>query len=174
MSQRLRDREITASALVEAHIERIQAVNPAINALVTDAFTSAREAAQVADSAFAQHAPISPLQGIPFTLKDCHDTAGVRSTCGLTARRDYIPAADGWVAGKLRALGAILLGKTNLPDNCFSGVAGADRPRRFHGGSATHRRATGGNAGARAHLVNRWGCHPTSTHARLQDAPAMM
>lgn len=120
MSRRLHAREVTSAALVEAHLERIQAVNPAINALVTDTFAAARQSAREADVALAGGRPLSPLHGIPFTLKDCHATKGVRSTCGLTARRDYIPAEDGWVAGKLRALGAILLGKTNLPENCWS------------------------------------------------------
>ncbi|MBX3084271.1 MAG: amidase [Anaerolineae bacterium] len=120
MAQQLREGRITAVETVEAHIARIEAINPALNAVVTKTYDTAREQARQADEVLKQGKPLGWLHGVPFTLKDCHETAGVLSTCGLVSRRDHVPDKDSFVTAQLKAAGAILLGKTNLPDNCWS------------------------------------------------------
>ena len=107
--------DLSPVAVVEAHIARIEAVNPALNALVTPCYERARREAAQAETT----APQGLLHGVPITVKDSFDVAGVRATCGLTARADYFPEADATSVARLRAAGAIVLGKTNTPDNCF-------------------------------------------------------
>jgi amidase len=115
LAARIRAGELSPVEVVEAHIARIEAVNPALNAVVTPMFERARrEAAQA-----AAHSPQGPLHGVPVTIKDSFDVAGVRSTCGLTARADHYPESDAVAVARLRAAGAIVLAKTNTPDNCW-------------------------------------------------------
>lgn len=106
-------------AVVDAYIERIEAVNLNINAMVTMTFETARQEAQQATERLERGERVPPLHGVPFTAKDSLDVAGVRSTCGLVSRQDHTPTRDATVVARLREAGAILLGKTNTPDNCF-------------------------------------------------------
>lgn len=117
LARRIRERSLSPVAIVEAHIERNLALNTAINALVTPTFAQAREQAHAAAAAIERGEVWGPLHGVPFTVKDSLDTAGVRTTCGLVSRRNHVPLHDATVVARLRAAGAILLGKTNLPDN---------------------------------------------------------
>jgi Asp-tRNA(Asn)/Glu-tRNA(Gln) amidotransferase A subunit family amidase len=121
LASRIRRREVSPVDVVEALIARIEAVNPAINAVVTTSYARARREAREAAEALARGDRGGPLMGVPFTIKDCHATEGVRSTSGLVARRSHVPSRDGEPVARLRAAGAILLGKTNLADNCWSG-----------------------------------------------------
>ena len=120
LARRIREREVTPIDVVEAHIARIEAVNPRINAVVTSTFEAARHEAQQATKAIEQDQLLGPLHGVPFTAKDCLDVAGVRSTTGLTSRTDRYPDQDATVVARMRQAGAILLGKTNVPDNCWN------------------------------------------------------
>ncbi len=116
MARLLRAHELSAVELIEAHLERIAAINPQLNAVVTLCAERARREAAAADAAVARRDRLAPLHGVPFTLKDSHDTAGVVSTGGTLGRRGYVPDADSTVAARLRAAGAILLGKTSCPE----------------------------------------------------------
>jgi amidase len=116
LAELIRRREVSPVEVVEAHLERIQAVNPRINAVVTLTAEHARQAARRAGEALARGDELGPLGGVPFTVKDCSDVAGVRSTSGVTWRRDHVPDRDAVVVARMRAAGAILLGKTNTPD----------------------------------------------------------
>lgn len=118
LSSLIRAHVLSPVDVVEAHIARIEAVNAAINAVVTPTFETARREAHTAADALAQGRPLGPLHGVPFTAKDSLDVAGVRSTCGLVSRAGHIPTQDATVIARMRAAGAILLGKTNTPDNC--------------------------------------------------------
>lgn len=118
LARRIREQIVSPIEVVEAYIARIEAVNPALNALVTPTFEVARREAHAATDAIIRGDPLGPLHGVPFTVKDSLDVAGVRSTCGLVARAAHCPAQDATVVARLRAAGAILLGKTNTPDNC--------------------------------------------------------
>jgi amidase len=114
-ARRIHAREISARELVEAQLARIAARNPRINAIVTLDAEGALARAREADAALARRQSWGPLHGVPFTLKDCHSTAGMRTTVGAPQFKDYVPAEDGTVAARLKAAGGILLGKTNVP-----------------------------------------------------------
>lgn len=112
----IREGRVSSSEVVEACIRRIEAVNPMLNALVMPSFERARAEAKAADEAQAKGRRLGVLHGVPMTLKDSIDTAGVVSTGCTLGRAGFIPAADATVTARLRAAGAILLGKTNTPE----------------------------------------------------------
>lgn len=121
MAQAIRDRRVSATEVVEAHLQRIEAVNPALNAVVQVAGARARLEALAADQALARGELRGPLHGVPMTIKDSLDTAGVISTGGTKGRASLVPGQDATVVLRLRAAGAILLGKTNTPELTLSG-----------------------------------------------------
>jgi fatty acid amide hydrolase len=105
---------ISSAQAVEAHIERIERVNPSLNAVVVKRYAQARAEAREADRRAATGEPVGPLHGVPVTVKECLDLAGTPSTFGLSARAtDAVDTDDPYVA-RLRAAGAIVLGKTNV------------------------------------------------------------
>ncbi|GAA2055491.1 amidase [Nocardiopsis rhodophaea] len=160
LARRLRDRELSAREVAQAHLERIEEVNPEINAVVTlDAEKAMREAAQ-ADERLAGGGGVGPLHGIPVAVKDTHDTAGMRTTYGSPVFADHVPERDALTVERMRAAGAIVMGKTNAPEfgagsHTFNPVFGVTRNpydlARSAGGS------TGGGAAALAA-----GMHPLS------------
>jgi amidase len=97
-----------------ASLKQIAAENDKIHALITVSEETARRQAREADEVLARGEQWGPLHGIPFTVKDCIETAGLRTTCGYRKLADYIPAQDATVVARTKAAGAILLGKTNL------------------------------------------------------------
>ena len=116
IAQAIRDKKVSASEAVEAHLSRIAEVNPALNAVVQLAADRARAEAKAADDALARGDDVGPLHGVPFTLKDSIDTEGIITTGGTMGRKDFVPDKDATVAARLRAAGAILMGKTNTPE----------------------------------------------------------
>ncbi|MBL9189043.1 MAG: amidase [Opitutaceae bacterium] len=121
LAQLIREKKVSARDAVEAHIRRIEQVNPKINAVVQTCFERARTEAKAADEALVAGRIAGPLHGVPFTIKDSFDTAGVISTGGTVGRANYIPAEDATVVARVRAAGAILLGKTNTPEFTLAG-----------------------------------------------------
>jgi amidase len=115
----LRRREVTSAEAVGACLTRIEAVNPALNAVVALA-PDARERARAADARLSRGEAVGPLHGVPFTIKDSLDTEGLVTTAGTTGWRDRVPGRDATVVARLRAAGAILLGKTNTPEFTWS------------------------------------------------------
>jgi amidase len=110
----IRVREISAREALEAHLERIAQENPRLNAVVTLDEEGARKRAREADEALVRGEVWGPLHGLPMTLKDGHSTKGMRTTCGYEPLADYVPQEDGTVAARLKAAGAIIMGKTNV------------------------------------------------------------
>src|ERR1700681_4167520 len=106
--------ELSAVEVVEAHIARIEAVDPALNAVVVKRFAQARAEAAEADARRARGDALGALHGVPITVKECLDLAGTPSTFGLAARKNSVAAADDPYVARLRAAGAIVLGKTNV------------------------------------------------------------
>ena len=121
MAKAIQEKEVSAAELVEAHLSRIEEVNPALNAVVMLAAERARKEATEADAALAKGESKGPLHGVPFTLKDSIDTEGIVTTGGTMGRKDYVPDADATVAARLRGAGGILLGKTNTPEITYAG-----------------------------------------------------
>ncbi|MBE4751223.1 amidase [Corallococcus sp. ZKHCc1 1396] len=111
----LRERRVSAVEVVDAFLARAREHNPALNAVVTWDEARARERAKEADAALARGESWGPLHGVPFTMKDTFSTADVRTTSGHPMLAEYVPAEDATVVARLKAAGAILLGKTNLP-----------------------------------------------------------
>ncbi|GHH11805.1 amidase [Streptomyces lanatus] len=102
--------------MVTAHLEQIERVNPAVNAIVTLAADRALAEAAEADERLASGAEVGPLHGLPVAHKDLHDTAGIRTTYGSPLFADLVPVRDHLVVERLRQAGAITIGKTNVPE----------------------------------------------------------
>src|SRR5689334_404522 len=120
LANAIRSKKVSAVEVVEAHLRRVEEVNPQINAVVTLCAERALAEAQAADAAMANGETLGPLHGVPITLKDNLDTAGVRSTGGTQGRANFIPQQDATAVARLRSAGAILLGKTNTPELTLS------------------------------------------------------
>ena len=119
----IRDGETSSRELLELCIERIEKLDGDINAVVTRDFEAGRREADQADAVLARGDPVRPLHGLPITIKDALETEGMRSTGGAEALTDYLPVRDAAVVRKLKDAGAIVFGKTNLPE--WSGDAQA-------------------------------------------------
>lgn len=120
MVSAMRNGAVTSAELTQACLQRIEALNPGLNALVHVSAEQAMSAARRADAARAAGQPTGPLHGVPMTLKDSIDTAGVLTTWGTLGRSNFVPQADATVAARLKAAGAVLLGKTNTPEFTLS------------------------------------------------------
>lgn len=111
----IRTGELGSEELLDLVLDRIDRLNPQVNAVVTIDPDAARAAAQAADEATAAGEVVGPLHGLPVTVKDALATAGMRSTGGAVELADHVPEADASVVASIRAAGAIVVGKTNLP-----------------------------------------------------------
>ena len=112
----LRRREVSAREVVAAHIARIEAYDPVINAVITRTFDTALVRAAEADDAMAGGRPLGLLHGLPVAHKDLADTAGVRTTYGSPLFAGNVPQRDALVVQRMTRAGAISLGKTNVPE----------------------------------------------------------
>jgi amidase len=108
-------RDVSAVEVVQAHLRRIDEVNPAVNAVVARDDERTLAAARDADALLAGGGAVGPLHGVPFTVKDNISAAGLTMAVGVPARRDVVADRDATVVSRMREAGAILLGKTNLP-----------------------------------------------------------
>jgi len=115
----IRSRDVSPVEIMQAHLDRIDAVNPGLNAIVTIA-DGALEAARGAEAAVLAGTALGALHGVPFTAKDSIDTAGVPTQRGSPIFRNRTPEADATSVARLKAAGAILLAKTNLPEFSYS------------------------------------------------------
>jgi amidase len=154
----LRRREVSAREVTAAHIERIETVDGAVNAVVTRCFEQATARAAAADEALARGEPPGLLHGLPVAHKDLLDTAGVRTTYGSPLFAGHVPDQDALVVRRMAAAGAISLGKTNVPE--FG--AGSHTVNRVFGPTRNPydltRSAGGSSGGAAAALAARMVC----------------
>src|ERR1700758_4809101 len=153
LAQRIAKRELSSVEVVNAHLARIDAVNPALNAIVKVLGDEARAEAASADRKLAAGEKGGPLHGVPFTVKENIDMAGLPTTWGVPALAQAVTPMDAPVVERMRAAGAIPIGRTNLPDlalriHTASSLHGLTRnpwhPDRTAGGSS------GGEAAALA------------------------
>ncbi len=151
--RRIGEGSLAATDLLESCIERVEAVDHAVNALVTRDFDRARLAAQAADAAVARGDALGLLHGLPLGVKDLDETAGLRTTFGSELFADSIPARDGDTVADLKRAGAIVIGKTNTPE--FG--AGANTRNRVHGATGNPfdptRSAAGSSGGSAVALA---------------------
>ena len=141
----VRAREISARELLELHLTRIGERNPQLNAIVSLDEERAREGANAADRALASGDDVGALHGLPFAFKDTHTVAGWRTTFGSPLYRDHVPEADELLVERIRGAGAVVIGKTNVPEfaagsHTFNTVFGTTLnpvdPTRSAGGSS--------------------------------------
>jgi amidase len=121
LAKAIRDRTFSSQQLVERYLARIGQINRKINGVVQLATDRALAEAQAADAALAQGRNLGPLHGVPVTIKDSFDTEGIISTAGTKGRANFLPSQDATVVARLRAAGAIILGKTNTPEFTLAG-----------------------------------------------------
>src|SRR3954470_18331101 len=145
MADAVRRREVSARELLELHLTRISERNPELNAIVSLDEARARRGGAAADEMTVRAGALGALQGLPFAFKDTHDVAGWRTTYGSPLFADHVPDADDLVVERIRAAGAVTIGKTNVPEfaagsHTFNRVFGTTRnpvdPTRSAGGSS--------------------------------------
>lgn len=142
---------VSSEEAVKAYLKRLEQVNPQINAVVQFAKNSLKDARK-ADIARQRGGPIGPLHGVPFTIKDCIETAGIVTTCGMPELEGYIPQKDAAVVQRLKDAGGILLGKTNVPEFCLFN----DTRNRIYGRTVNPHdtsRITDGSSGGEAAII---------------------
>lgn len=119
VAEKIRSGKLSASEAVETYIAHLQNVNPHINSLVEDRFAAAIDEAEAADRALAQGEAQGELFGVPVSMKESFDVKGMQTTGGLPHRQGLTSETDAAIVAKLKAEGAIILGKTNTPTLCF-------------------------------------------------------
>ena len=132
LAARVRRRDVSCRAVMDAHLDRIAQVNPRLNAIVTLLAEQGRERAVAADERLARGEAVGPLHGLPVAHKDLVLTKGVRTTLGSPIFADFVPDQDEIIVERLRAAGAIMIGKTNTPEfgagsQTYNQVFGATR-----------------------------------------------
>jgi amidase len=115
LAEAIRRREISSRELLDHYLARVERLNPPLNAVVTVDVEGARRAADAADKALARGGASGPLHGVPMTIKDTYETAGMRTTCGFEPWSDHHPEGDAEPVRRLREAGAVVFGKTNTP-----------------------------------------------------------
>ena len=127
----IRDRAVSATEVMTAFLSQIERVNPKVNAICTFVGEEAAlRAAKEADDRLANGRPAGPLHGLPHAVKDLVATAGIRTTFGSRIYKDFVPDGDALIVERLKAAGAIIIGKTNTPEfgagsHTFNAVFGA-------------------------------------------------
>jgi len=116
MTAAIRAKDVSPVEVVDAILARIERLNPTLNAYCTVAAAEARVAAKRAEAAVMRGDPLPALHGIPVSIKDLIETAGVRTTFGSLLYAEYVPEDDAPVVQRLKRAGAIVLGKTNTPE----------------------------------------------------------
>ena len=122
MAENIKTQALTSQEITEVIIERIEKINPIVNAYCTPTFELARELAKNADDAIKKNEKMGLLPGIPTSIKDETLTKGIRTTFGCKMLENYIPNYDDVAVGRLKKAGAVILGKTNTPTMGFKPI----------------------------------------------------
>jgi len=172
LAELLRARDVSAVEVVNAFIDRQLEVNDLMNAVVMNSYVRARAEAKALDARAARGDFAGALHGVPMTIKDSLDTAGVITTGATYGRQQYVPEKDATVVARVRAAGAILLGKTNTPEFTLGGLSGISTASNLLYGSSHNpydlTRSTSGSSGGAGAAVAR--ASPRSTSARTGAA----
>ncbi len=151
VAEQVRRKRISPVELTKSCLARIERLNPTLNAFITVSAESALAAARVAEAEIQRGRWRGPLHGIPIALKDLFDTAGVRTTAASALYKDRVPAEDAEVVRRLRAAGAVILGKTNMHEFAYGGTSAVSYFGAVHNpwNSRSHRRWLLGRIGSR-------------------------
>jgi amidase len=148
LARLIRTRAVSPVEVLDAHVKVIEGINPRLNAFVTLAVEEARDTARTAEAAVMRGEALGSLHGLPTGIKDNALTAGMRTTFGSVLYKDNVPTQDAEVVRRLKAAGAIVLGKTNLPEF----AAGANTVNELFGATRNpwnpHLSAAGSSGGA--------------------------
>jgi amidase len=120
LARLIREKTLSVREVVQMHLERLDAVNPGLNAVVQFDPAGSLLAADRADALLREGHPVGPLHGVPFTVKDCLEMAGWISTSGTPGRAAFRPKESATVVRRLETAGAIVIGRTNCAELCFS------------------------------------------------------
>ena len=154
LARMIASRQVTSAEVVEAHLARIDVVNPSVNAIVRVLADEARAGAVRADAAVARGDHLGPLHGVPCTVKENIDMAGLPTTWGVPALAAAVVPLDAPVVQRMREAGAIPIGRTNLPDMALR----VSTDSSLHGITRNPwnvRRTAAGSSGGEA-VVRRW------------------
>jgi aspartyl-tRNA(Asn)/glutamyl-tRNA(Gln) amidotransferase subunit A len=121
LSELIRNKKVSPVEVTRATLDRIEKLNPKLNAYITVTADLAMKSAKEAESEIQQKKWRGPLHGIPIALKDLFDTAGIKTTAGSNVFKDRVPAQDAEVVRKLKSAGVVLVGKTNMHEFAFGG-----------------------------------------------------
>lgn len=116
LARMIRDREVSAVEVLDAYLDQVSKHNSKLNAICTLDEENARTKAKQSDEALAKGENWGALHGVPVTIKDIFETSGLRTTAGYIPLKDYVPQQDATVVARLRAAGAVILGKTNMAE----------------------------------------------------------
>lgn len=152
VAEKINSGEVTSLEVVQTYIEHLKNINPALNCLVEDRFESALQEARDADEGLKQKESTKKLHGVPISIKEAYHVAGMKTTGGLIHRKNQVIHTDAEAVSRLKAEGAIILGKTNTPTLCFC----QESVNKLYG--RTHNpwdrsRTAGGSSGGEAALM---------------------
>jgi aspartyl-tRNA(Asn)/glutamyl-tRNA(Gln) amidotransferase subunit A len=148
--ERIRKKDLSPSELTNACLARIERFNPVLNAFITVTAESALAQAREAESEIQRGRWRGPLHGVPIALKDLFDTAGVKTTAGSAVYKDRVPAEDAEVVRRLKAAGAVFLGKNNMHEFAFGGTSAVTHFGAVHNPWDTTQVAGGSSGGSAA------------------------
>jgi aspartyl-tRNA(Asn)/glutamyl-tRNA(Gln) amidotransferase subunit A len=175
LSQGFKRREVSPVAITRACLERIERLNPALNAFITVMADSALADARAAESELAGGQWRGPLLGVPIALKDLIDTADVLTTSASAAHKDRVPAEDAEVVRRLRQAGAVIIGKNNLHEFAYGGSSLISYFGEVHNPWDVKRISGGSSGGSAASVVAglAWGAIGTDTAGSIREPAAL-
>jgi Asp-tRNA(Asn)/Glu-tRNA(Gln) amidotransferase A subunit family amidase len=150
LARRIESRMISSAEVVEATLARLDRLNDRLNAFITVAHEQARKAARQADEELARGRYRGPLHGVPVSVKDLFFTAGLRTTGGSKILADWVPDEDSALVERLKAAGAVILGKTNLDEFGHGGTSTVSHFGPVHNPWNLERIAGGSSGGSTA------------------------
>jgi aspartyl-tRNA(Asn)/glutamyl-tRNA(Gln) amidotransferase subunit A len=150
LARRIAQRELSPVEVVRATLDRIERLQPVLNCFITVCADEAMAAAKEAEAAVMRGATLGPLHGVPYHVKDLVSTAGVRTTFGSLVHKDNVPKHDAVAQARMRAAGAILVGKTTTPEFGHKGLTDAPLFGRTRNAWSAERTCAGSSGGAAA------------------------
>ncbi len=175
LAPRLRRKEISPVEIARACLDRIESLNPALNAFITVTAESALAEARVAEAEIGRGEWRGPLHGIPVSLKDLIDTAGVRTTSASAFHKDRVPDRDAEVVRRLRQAGAVIVGKNNLHEFAYGGSSLVSYFGEVHNPWDQERIAGGSSGGSAAAVAAGLACAAigTDTAGSIREPAAL-
>jgi aspartyl-tRNA(Asn)/glutamyl-tRNA(Gln) amidotransferase subunit A len=175
LAPRLRQKEISPVEIAQACLERVERLNPALNAFITVMAESALAEARAAEAAIARGKWRGPLHGVPIALKDLIDTAGVLTTAASALYKDRVPAQDAEVVRRLRDAGAVIIGKNNLHEFAYGGSSLVSHFGDVRNPWDANRIAGGSSGGSAAAVVADLACAAigTDTAGSIREPAAL-